>query len=405
MARISFIPLPETGHVNPTFKLAKQLAQRGHQVSYLGLLDFEEPVRAQGMELLPIFTGSCPKGTLRSLAEQKLNYLEVLFRTRDHGRDREILAALGAAAPDLVLIDIVLQDLTLLAREAGVPCAVLSTSLHQPRLIFLETLQDPVHDHPLLVLCPRAFDFPHAAQRAGRHYLEPSIDLERRDSGGFPWEKLEDSRPLIYCSLGSHPHDYKQSEAFFRAVIGAAPQRPQWQLILAAGRAHIGDPVFQDLPPNVLAVDWVPQLEVLEKAHLMITHGGLGTVKECIYFGVPMVVFPMDFDQPENAERIAHHGLGLRGSTADVSARQVLLLVDKVLKDPAFKTRVAAMSATFREIEGSGIGVRIVEGLVDSLRNDGPRARSPFRRGGPIDGTDPIDEIPLAAAVGEGGTD
>jgi UDP:flavonoid glycosyltransferase YjiC (YdhE family) len=364
VANISFIPLPEMGHINPTLKLAKQLAQRGHRVSYLGLPDFEEHVRSRGLGFVPILTSLAPLGTLKRLAEQKLNYLDMLFRVRDPPV-RELAEAIGTLRPDLLLIDIVLQDLTLLARAAGVPCAILSTSLHQSRLTIIETIHRFLsEDHPLLILCPQAFDFPQVPPREGRYYLEASIDLERGEPGGFPWDRIDGSRPLVYCSLGSHPHDYEKSEAFFQAVLDAARQRPEWQLVLAAGQAYIGSPLFRDVPPNVVAVDWVPQLAMLKKAAVMITHGGLGTIKECIYFGVPMIVFPMAFDQPENAERIAWHGLGLRGSTNDVSAAQVLHLVDRVLADAAFGVRATSMSAVFRELETSGIGARVVEALL-----------------------------------------
>jgi UDP:flavonoid glycosyltransferase YjiC (YdhE family) len=360
------------GHINPTLKLAKQLAQRGHEVSYLGLPDFEEHVRAQGLGFVPIFTSLAPRGTLKRLAEQRLNYLDVLFRVREpqvrEPRVRELAEAIGSVRPDLVLIDAVLRQLTtLLAAAAGAPCAVLSTLLHQSR----HTI-NLVEGHPFLVLCPRVFELPQAPLREGCHYLEASIDLERREPGGFPWERLDGSRPLIYCSLGSHPQDYEKSEAFFQAVLDAMRQRPEWQMVLAVGAAYIGSPLFHDVPSNVVAVDWVPQLAMLKKAAVMITHGGLGTVKECIYFGVPMVVFPMAFDQPENAARVAWHGLGLRGSTGDLSATEILHLMDRVLEDAAFRTRVASMSTVFREIETSGVGARVVEELLNGPGRTAP---------------------------------
>jgi zeaxanthin glucosyltransferase len=368
VARISFIPLPEAGHVNPTLKLAKQLAQRGHEVSYLGLPDFEEHLRSQGLGFVPIFASLAPRGTLKRLAEQKLNYLDVLFRGKEFP-ERELIGAIRSLRPDLLLVDVVLQDLTLLAGAAGVPCAVLSpllsTSQYWPRFTLVEAVRRaPAEDHPLLVLCPRAFEFPHVPQREGLHYLEASIDLERREPSGFPWERLDGSRPVIYCSLGSHPYDYSKSEEFFRAVLDAVRQRPEWQLVLAAP-TYIGSPLLQDLPANVVAVEWVPQLAILKKVAVMITHGGLGTVKDCIYFGVPMIVFPMNYDQPENATRVAYHGLGLRGNTEDLSAAQVLQLVERVLGNAAFRERAASMSAVFQDLETSGTGVRAVEGLLN----------------------------------------
>ena len=95
----------------------------------------------------------------------------------------------------------------------------------------------------------------------------------------------------------------------------------------------------------------------------MINHGGLGTIKECIYFGVPMIVFPMMRDQPGNAARVAYHGLGIVGQSR-VSAGQVNALIDTVERNPSFRARAEAMGKKFREIEDSGIGIQVIERLV-----------------------------------------
>jgi UDP:flavonoid glycosyltransferase YjiC (YdhE family) len=103
---------------------------------------------------------------------------------------------------------------------------------------------------------------------------------------------------------------------------------------------------------------------MLEKASIMINHGGLGAVKECIFFGVPMIVFPGKWDQPNHAARVVFHGLGVRGNIHDRSTQQINTLIDVVDKDPKFKSRIDAMSKTFRDIENSGIGIRTVEKLL-----------------------------------------
>jgi UDP:flavonoid glycosyltransferase YjiC (YdhE family) len=373
MARICFLPLPEVGHINPTLKLARQLSLRGHQVSYLALLDFAEQVRANGLGFAPIFTRACPRGTLRRLAESKVHFFDALLAEQATAADAfaEVVAAIVQAGPDLLLIDYVLHDLALLARQASVPFALISTAIQQMHLKLIDPSPDLTLDHTVLVLCPRAFELPHVAVRPRCHYVEAFVDLERQDAGRAPLAALDSARPVIYCSLGSHPHDYGESAALFRAVIGAARLRPRWQVVLAVGPTHLGDPALADLPPNVMAVEWVSQLALLEKVTVMITHGGLGTVKECIHFGVPMVVFPMAFDQPENAARIVYHGLGLRGSSADLTAERILPLVDRVLADPSFRPRVAAMSAAFRQVEASGTAVRVIEGLIGGGRGSG----------------------------------
>jgi UDP:flavonoid glycosyltransferase YjiC (YdhE family) len=108
---------------------------------------------------------------------------------------------------------------------------------------------------------------------------------------------------------------------------------------------------------------------MLERASIMITHGGLGAVKECILFGVPMIAFPCKWDQPFNAARVVAHGLGVRGSINKVTAGQIHRLIETVAGNPSFKSRVDAMSKVFNEIENSGKGVKILERIISDFQD------------------------------------
>jgi UDP:flavonoid glycosyltransferase YjiC (YdhE family) len=362
MAQIVFVPHPQMGHVNPTIKLAKRLQRRGHQVSYLTIVDLEEYVASQGLGFLPVMTQGFPKGSLARQARLKLG-MEAMWGALGGEAVDEIGKVLRDVRPDLLVIDALLRDLAWLARQAGIPCVLLSTSLDEYRLSLAEGSGDPADELPVLCLCPRDFDLPGTAGQTGRYYVEPSIDLERREPGPFPWDRLDPERPLIFCTLGSHCEDYKESEAFFRTVIEAMRQKPDWQLLLALGNPHVDPGTLHPVPPNVLLVSWAPQLAVLEKASLMMTHGGLGTIKECIFFGVPMIVFPINWDQPRNAARVVHHGLGVQGNIGD-SAGQIGRLIDRVAGDSSFTERAQAMSRVFRKAEESGAGAGLIEKIL-----------------------------------------
>jgi MGT family glycosyltransferase len=113
-------------------------------------------------------------------------------------------------------------------------------------------------------------------------------------------------------------------------VVEAFRQRPEYDLIL-----HTGDLLsakdLEPLPENVMVRGWVPQLAVLAKSRLMITHGGLGSIKECVQFRVPMVVFPVEFDQPGNAARVVFHRLGLRGDMRRATPEAIRELLDHAM--------------------------------------------------------------------------
>ncbi len=373
MAKIAFMPLPEIGHVNPTVKLARDLKQRGHQISYLGIVDHEEYISSQGLGFTSIFSRACPKGSSARYAKMKLTAIDMLMGLGEGALSNpleEIGSILTATRPDLLIIDLALRDLALVARKAGIQCALISTALQDVRLRLVDTKYDPATELPVLVLCPREFDFPNATQMKGRYYIESSVEVERQEPGQFPWDRLDEAKPLIYCSLGSHCQDYKESEPFFRAVIEMMKEKPSWQLVLATG-PHMVLADLQAVPQNALVVHWAPQMAILKKSSMMITHGGLGTVKECILLGVPMIVFPVKFDQPQNAARVVYHGLGLRADIRDASVRRIHDLVDRIHGDPSFKRKVESMRKDFERIENSGIGPRIVEGILAGLQNSG----------------------------------
>lgn len=213
---------------------------------------------------------------------------------------------------------------------------------------------------PTLVTCTPGFDFPRAS--GGLHYLGPCVDRERAEPP-LPPELASGDAPLILCSLGSHGDRVRAHRHFFQAVIDAVSRRPEWRLLMAVG-GQVGADGFGPLPSNVTVMDRVPQLSALKRASVMITHGGLNSVKECICLGVPMIVQPLVFDQPGNAARVVHHGLGLRGDIRQASAERLGAQLDEVLGNPAYRTRVRALQREFLDADASGLGARTIEQLL-----------------------------------------
>lgn len=199
-----------------------------------------------------------------------------------------------------------------------------------------------------VVLCPAAFDFPEA--RNGRRYAGPCIDLERTD-WSFPWDELEARRAdrrIVLVSLGTHAAMYGGTTPdFLRKIFGLAAKCPNLFFVVALGKGRTIESVG-DAPENVMASSFIPQLGLLQRASLMITNGGLGTVKECIWFRVPMIVAPCRFDQPGNAARVVRHGLGRRVDVNRVSIEQLRTAVETCLGDAQIEKNLAAMSAAFR---------------------------------------------------------
>jgi MGT family glycosyltransferase len=232
-----------------------------------------------------------------------------------------------------------------LARASGYPVERLNT----------RTMLMPQLDLPVLIMCPEEFEFPEARHRLRVHYIEAAIDPRRREQE-FPWNKLERDKKLIFCSLGSVAF----SQHFFQSVIDAVGREPGWQLVVNVGPT-LSRAEFAHVPESTLLVNGAPQLGLLKHAEVMINHGGIGSVRECIYFGVPQVVYPMGFDQPGAAIRVQYHGLGVVGSFLGVTADGVHTLLSQVINDEHFRSRSHEMSRVFQAKEQQQLGATIIE--------------------------------------------
>lgn len=374
MSTIMFLMLQEQGHLLPTFKLAKALERRGHRVIYLADQQQESYVRAQGHESFVITHRSWqPSTTPRVAAASRIESVnDIIFENRS-----EFGRLLKTVPPDLCVIDGFMPSMAVVASESGLSSVLLHTNLDvtAPSMILngiatrngLEVqLLEASLKVPEMVLCPKAFDFTNALN-SGRtlYFVEASVDLERQETP-FDWGDINPGALFIYCSLGSQGHFFSEGKRFFQTAIDAVAARPEWQMIVSVG-SNLNVTEFQRVPRNVRLVNWAPQLEMLKKASMMITHGGLGTVKECIFFGVPMIVFPLSREQPLNAARVVHHGIGRCGDIRSVSVEQVTELIGGIESNPSFKEKAELMGRRFHEVEASGRGVKVIEKVLEVL--------------------------------------
>jgi zeaxanthin glucosyltransferase len=212
---------------------------------------------------------------------------------------------------------------------------------------------------------PRELDFP-IEPRNGSHWLGWDVDDERVEEQPFPWERVDPSRQLVYCSFGMQLSDYlplARQRAFLQAVIDALAARPHLQLALATG-GFLSPTDLAVRAPDAIVLERMPQLQVLSRARLMITHCGVKSFQECARRGVPMIAFPLGYDQFGNAARVVYHGLGLRGDIRRATADEIGRLIDAVVEDEAMRQRCAAMAALSRDNDRYEAGMRTLEALA-----------------------------------------
>lgn len=414
MSKIAFVLDHEEGHLLSTFKLARQLRDRGHTVTYLGLEDSAPLVIRQGFDFVPILGHFFPRGSTSRWRSEK----EGLYATaaaqesgpRAHefydrylgtlARGEGLDGPVRSVRPDLFLLNsIMAANALVLYYRFDIPIVLLTPHLRilnrqqmieglegtlmrlssatvglselvrrkNPTARRLREITAPLLRMPELVQCPRDFALPPGgwdAPEADVHYIEPSLDMNRRDDRPFPWERLDPAKKLLYVSLGSQCFlaGREAVGSFLRAVTEGASRRPEWQLVLSTG--GLIEPADLPLPADALALPWVPQIPLLKRTSLMVNHGGIGTVKECVFLEVPMVSYPIGRDQPETVRRVVHHGIGLGGTLAGATAEGIFSLIERVDREPRFRENVRRLSRRFHEAEEEALGVRRLEEVL-----------------------------------------
>lgn len=439
MANILFFVVHQTGALNATWKLAHDLRDAGHCVSYAGLVDSREAVTKAGFGYTSLFQDFFPPGyvaTLDHSAHSRFQWLRSLFETpRQYfvfksfldylvvGGDRQFLELLDASAIDFVVYVGVpyVEWMAILAmsrgvggvylradfstvkgtgsppadsgliprlensffRSLGIKLAWMRTSLHEGFAFLgsakltarfaahyglcgqsIPTTYAQLVSTPLPELVPfhPAFEFS-SFDIPGRYYIGASLDL-RRPQIPFDRERLSDDRPLVYCSLGTYLWRTKSAyRRFFRALLEAAAAMPERQFVIATG-ATVSPADLPEPSANVVLVETAPQLELLERASVAVTHAGANSVKECIWLGVPMVVLPLGGDQPGVAARAAHHGLAIRGAFDSVTARELQAMILTAEGSPYIRAQLRLMRQRFLDLEQEQRGLRIIETLL-----------------------------------------
>jgi UDP:flavonoid glycosyltransferase YjiC (YdhE family) len=221
-----------------------------------------------------------------------------------------------------------------------------------------------------VVLCPDAFDYP-GRSNVGRRYSAASIDWKRAEVEFPHWERLRGDDRLILCTFGSQAHRYDAIDRVKHGIVAAVGNQPGIQCILQDERAAMKTEL-EATYSNILVAPYVPQLELLKRSALVISHGGLGTIKECIEAAVPIIVFPQGWDQTGNMARVAYHGIGIAGVRVTRSA--VGKYIHDALHNKAYEQNIRAMREKFRD---EGRYPKAADIIMAELSGaDGPPLRS-----------------------------
>lgn len=423
MSHFGIICPPYPGHLNPQTALGRELQARGHQVTVLQVSDVAGLVQSEGVGFHPIGESSYQPGSLSEMFVRLAQFSEIEALRYSVEFCREITDIICRDAPgaiaelgiDALLVDQLEPAGETVAEGLGLPfvCISCGQAIHRqsnippffmpwsyrnsgwarlrnqiaytildyscrPILEVLNQYRDRWNLPPcrqmyrsntrLLHLSQQvaAFDFPNSGLPDYFHYVGPLRNSSPRLIS-FPSDRLT-GQPLIYASLGSvQNHKY---QLFHH--IATACQDLDVQLVIPHGGGMDAEQIA-DLPGSPLVVAYAPQREILSKASLTITHGGMNTVLDSLSYGVPLVAIPITFEQPGTGARIRWTGVGESIPLTRVTPTQLRDAIQRVRTSPTYAANASKIQQAIQNAGGTQRAATLIE---QAIQGEGQRSLS-----------------------------
>jgi UDP:flavonoid glycosyltransferase YjiC (YdhE family) len=161
---------------------------------------------------------------------------------------------------------------------------------------------------------------------------------------------------VVYLSLGSLGSADVPLMRHLIEVLACSPYR----FVVSMGPQHSE----LELAANMVGAEFLPQASLLPQVDAVVTHGGNNTTTEALWFGKPMLVLPIFWDQHDNAQRVHETGYGLRLPTYAFDDDQLLAAVDTLLTDDGMQARCAAAGERLRRRPGPAVAADLIERLA-----------------------------------------
>jgi dTDP-L-oleandrosyltransferase len=400
---------PTAGNVHPTLPIVGELTRRGHRVMHLTTSEFAEATVAFGASVLTYESAAASLDPTEVFAFDDPMLPHLLLLKENLQVQKAAEAALDEEPPDVIIYEDTqsfagkllahrwnrptvritvgfatndkyswYQDF---ADASGIPgphtlesfrvemANVLRTRGVEPDLEeFWHGVADQDEEFwagiadQNLVLIPRSFQF--EGDTFDDRFLFVGPALEGR---GDRWTPPDD-RQVLLISLGTNFNNHPE---WFRTCVQAFADT-RWHVVMTVG-SRIDPSELGPLPDNIEAHSFLSHFAVLEHARICVTHGGIGTVMQSLYWGTPMVTVPhYAFDVQPMARRIVELGLGRRILADQFDAATWRDTVEELAGDADALARVQEMQRDIREAGGAARAVDAILAQVDGAANNSP---------------------------------
>lgn len=399
MSHILLLPFGTSGSIFPFIWLGRKLLKRGHRVTMIASPVYEKSAVSAGIGFFPPESDELPLMLADSSLWQPRSCKRVAFEYGGRAVapcmsaiDRVILEA---GKPDLILAPMI-SFAARIAREKYriclitvhlYPAAMMSADdmpLVIPALRFLRLL--PLAARKFILSLPSPYDrfaLPAVAQACSDHGVKPPRRLWKdwhhspdgvlalfpswfsavkkdQPANTFQWDfPLEDmahhhamdpdlerflaagEKPVLFTAGTGQFH----AAGFFEIAARVVSRLGCRAVFLTTKTAQVPP----DLPAAIFVTAYAPFSQLLPLAAVMVHHGGIGTLSQCLAAGIPQLVVYMSLDQPDNAARVARLGVGLSLNREDLTDERLLPRVKRCLEDRQMRSLAAHHAKRLRQ--------------------------------------------------------
>lgn len=381
MSRIVFFCIPAHGHTNPTLGVVRELTARGHQIWYYSYHIMREKIEAAGAVFM-----SCddydmehkltPKDAVR--VGKDLAFSTHLLVDTTLALDDKVCADMERLKPDCIVADSMAVWGKAVAMKLGIPFVSSTTTFafnqHSAKIMKqgikeltgmlfampkiskdIKRLQDKGYPFKSILDIIKNDDNTHTIVYTSPEFQPCSETFSDKYAFvGPPIRPIEDQKnsikktsdKLVYLSMGTVNNDmlplYKRCIKAFSTA--------DYQVVMSVG-SLVPLEEFGKLPENISVFPYVDQIAVLRQADVFLSHCGMNSVNESLYFGVPLVMLPQTAEQGGVAERVSQLGAGIKLKKTDTSS--LLLAVNHVLSDNTYRQNDALIAEGFKKCSGA----------------------------------------------------
>ena len=378
MSKIAFFCIPAHGHTNPTLEVVKELVNRGNEVWYYSYDTMKDKIESTGAKYI-----SCDKyDNQMNLKPEDADRIgkdiafsmEILVNTT-LALDEAILDDMRKWKPDCIVADSVATWGKLAALKLGIPFVSSTTTFafnqHSAKIMkqglgelfamlfsmpkakkYVKKLKDkgyPVNgvlsivqnDNDTDTVVYTSPEFQPYAETFSDKYIFVGPSIRKLD-----YEVKSPEKKTIYISLGTVNN---QVVSFFKNCIQALGDSDM-NIIMSVGDI-IDLSELGTVPPNIQVERSVNQIEVLQQADAFITHCGMNSVNEALYYQVPVILFPQTREQGGVAYRVNELGAGIYLKENNVAS--IKETVVEVMKNPSYKENAKKIAESFYQCGGA----------------------------------------------------